>query len=97
MSPDAALFARLLQTPALPLTAERADALADVAGELDASLRDTTDALREVTAAIAALREGQRGAADRAAAAMARLELRLACQVRRTRAFVERAVPTPPA
>lgn len=95
MSPDEAIFARLLEAPAPPLPPARADALAAQAEALAASIRDGTDALREVSAAMAALRQGRRGATERLAATLARLELAMALQSRRTRAFV--AVATPPA
>lgn len=99
MSPDEALYARLLNAPALPLPPAQADALAEQAEALAASIRDGTDALREVNAAMAALRAGRRGAQERLAATLARLELALALQSRRTRAFMAEALEgaTPPA
>ncbi|MFL1461964.1 hypothetical protein ACI6QG_07160 [Roseococcus sp. DSY-14] len=91
MSPDAALYARLVGAPApgaLP-------ALASAAEALEAAVRDTTDALREADAAMAALRAGRRGAADRLAAALARLDLLLALQDRHTRSLLGRAEAPP--
>lgn len=93
MSPDAALFARLLDAPALPAPPDRDEALADAALALTGTLRDTTDALREAAAALAALREGRRGAVERLAATLARVEVTAALQARRTRDFVARATP----
>ena len=93
MSPDEAIFARLLEAPALPLPPARVAGLAEAAEALAASIRDGTDALREASAAMAALRAGRRGAQERLAATLARLELAMALQARRTRAFMELATP----
>ncbi len=92
MSPDAVLFTRLVGPPppeALPDIAEAAEALTS-------AVQDTTDALREASSAMAALRAGRRGAAERMATTLARLELHLATQNRRTRDLLVLAA-TPPA
>ncbi|WP_207536834.1 hypothetical protein [Sabulicella rubraurantiaca] len=75
MTPDAALYARLVATRdevAAPFHPD--EDLPLLAGRLASGVHDVTEVLREATSLMAELRQGRRGVTERLAAAIARAE-----------------------
>ncbi|MCW8084596.1 hypothetical protein [Sabulicella glaciei] len=75
MTPDAALYARLVSTreePPVPFPPDMDLPL--LAARLASGVRDVSEVLREAADLMAELREGRRGVAERLAATIARAE-----------------------